>query len=170
MRCSQCAQEHPDEDMELTFRRPDAVVALSPEDRSSDVRESDDVCLMRGGRFFVRGVLPLPVTGRSVPYRIGLWVEVDETAYARVDERWNDPDQADEPAMPARVANAIPNLPDTLGLDAALRLTGPRSRPDIFVADPSHPLALEQAGGITAHRAFEYTLLAMRGGGGGPVH
>jgi hypothetical protein len=169
MRCSQCSQEHPVEVMELTFRRPDAVVALPAEERARDVRESDDVCHTRGGRFFVRGVLPLPVAGRDEPYRIGLWVEVDEAAYGRVHERWNDPDQADEPAMPARVANAIPTLPDTLGLDAALRLTGPRSRPDIFVADPSHPLALEQAHGITGHRAFEYTLIAASGSAG-PVH
>jgi hypothetical protein len=157
MRCAQCGKEHPLETMELTFRRPDVIAALTAEQRALEVRESDDLCQMREGRWFVRGVLPLPVHERDHPYRIGLWVEVDEDAFQRIRELWDDPDQADEPAMAATIANAIPTLPATLGLAAALRLTGPTTRPDVFVADGAHPLFAEQAGGIPFHRAFEYT-------------
>jgi hypothetical protein len=164
MRCAQCGEEHPLETLELTFRRPDAIAALSAERRALEVRESDDLCEMKEGRWFARGVLPLPVHERDHPYHIGLWVEVDESSFHRIRELWDDPDQADEPAMPATIANAIPTLPATLGLAAALRLTGPKTRPDVFVADDAHPLFTEQAAGIPFHRAFEYTA-TVRGGG-----
>ena len=163
MSCECCGREHPLEELELTFHRPDEIFALPAEVRARDVRESDDVCRTRDGRYFVRGVLPLPVTGRDIPYNIGLWVEVDAAAYAIVDQRWDDPDQANEPPLPACIANDVPTVPPTLGLEAALRLTGPRSRPNVWIADPEHPLYAEQNDGITAHRAFEYTAL-VRGG------
>ena len=163
MSCECCGREHPFDELELTFRRPDDIFARSDEERARDVRESDDTCRTRDGRWFVRGVLPLPVSGRDVPYNIGLWVEVEEAAYDRIIELWDDPDQADEPPLPARIANHIPMLPETLGLEAALRLTGPKSRPNVFVALPGHPLHDEQTGGITVHRAFEYTALVRRG-------
>lgn len=140
--CEQCGAEHPLEVLELTFRRPDAIVALPAEQRALEARESDDLCQTKEGRWFVRGVLPLPVHERDLPYRIGLWVEVDE-------------------------ANAIPSLPATLGLAAALRLTGPTTRPDVFVADPTHPLYGEQTAGIPFHRAFAYTTSV---GDGGRIH
>ena len=173
--CEVCGTEHPLEELELTFRRPDAVFQMPADRRARDVEESDDVCrILSENRWFVRGVLPIPVAGRDVPYRIGLWVEIDEAAWQRVDARWDDPQQADEPALPARLANVVPLLPDTLGLDAALRLTGPKSRPDVFVADPTHPLAREQAAGIPTHRAYEYTSLVVgppgTGPGGGHAH
>lgn len=69
--------------------------------------------------------------------------------------------------MPATIANAIPTLPPTLGLAAALRLTGPKTRPEVFVADSAHPLFAEQAQGIPFHRAFMYTTSV---GDGGRVH
>src|SRR5262245_13275367 len=163
MSCECCGREHPFDELELTFRRPDDIFSLSDEERARDVREGDDTCRMRDGRCFVRGVLPLPVAGRDVPYNIGLWVEVDQAVYDRVVERWDDPDQANEPPLPARIANNVPTLPATLGLEAVLRLAGPTTRPNVFVALPGHPLHDEQTGGITAHRAFEHTAL-VRGG------
>lgn len=94
--CVQCGAEHPLEALELTFRRPDAIVALPAERRALEVRESDDLCQMKECRWFVRGVLPLLVYERDLPYRIGVWVEVDEAGFQHIRERW------DDPASPAR--------------------------------------------------------------------
>ena len=50
----------------------------------------------------------------------------------------------------------IPSLPLTLGLQVAMRLTGPTTRPEFHLADAGHPIYREQTVGITAHRIHEY--------------
>lgn len=155
--CSQCGAVHPRSMMELSFKRPDAVMALPEERRKVEVQESDDLCAMRSGRFFVRGVLPLRVVEWEKPYRIGLWVEVGRTTFDRVQELWDAPDQDKEEPFFAVIANEIPSFPSTIGLKVKLQLTGPTSRPDILVSESEHPLHREQHLGISVHRANEYS-------------
>jgi hypothetical protein len=135
--------------MELTFRRPDDVVKLSVEDRARLVKENNDLCVIDGKRFFIRALLPISVKSREHPYCIGLWVEVSQAAFARIYDLWDSEAQIHEP----------PILDGSFGLDAELRLTGPATRPDVFLQVSPHQLYIEQAGGIDAHRASEYSAL-----------
>jgi hypothetical protein len=160
--CSVCGKPHPRENIELTLWRPDAIHSLPMETRLQHCKESDDLCAIWGDsdethRFFVRGVLPVPVDGRDVPFRIGAWAEVDNNAFYRIIDIWEEPNQSQEPPFPAVLANAVPLHQNTLGLRVQLQLTGPSSRPDIVIMDPSHALYHEQTHGITEHRAYEYT-------------
>ena len=155
--CASCGKAHELSDLELTFFRPDSIVAMPKDQREMDVKETDDLCSIRMERFFVRAVLPLPVEEWASDYAIGLWVEVSETSFFRIVETWRNEDQDQEPAMEARLANRIPHLPDTLDLPVRLRLTGPRTRPTIDVQESEHPLHREQCIGITPHRASQYT-------------
>lgn len=156
-KCATCGKIHPRDELELSFKRPDAVVALSKVQRESEVQESDDLCRIRSERFFIRAVLPLPVEGRDEPYRIGIWVEVKQAAYDRVLGLWTDPAQNREPPLEAKLANDIPSFSSTCGLPVRLQLTGPKTRPDVLVAESDHSLHREQCAGITAHRASEYS-------------
>src|SRR5690348_16900919 len=97
VRCAHCGKEHPRDALEITFKRPDAIHAMPKEQRQNDVKETDDYCRTKDGRFFLRGVLPLQVAERDVPYRMGAWVEVDQSTYGRVYKLWDDPDQVKEP-------------------------------------------------------------------------
>lgn len=145
------------DELELCYRRPDPVVALSQEERDATARETDDLCSIGEDRFFVRAVLPLPVAARERDYNLGMWVEVGRDAFFRVIDLWHDPDQANEPPFEAVLANRLPYVPDTSGMPVQLQLTGSRTRPRIVVPASDHPLHLEQTRGITAHRASEYT-------------
>jgi hypothetical protein len=157
--CSKCGEDHPMEEMELTFRRPDDAAKLSAEDRARLLQENADLCIIEGKRFFIRGVLPLPVESRNSPYCIGLWVEVSQTTFERVYALWESDDQLKEPPFAANIANEIPTSPDSLGHEAELRLAGPTVRPNVFLKTSNHPLYMEQAGGIDVHRVSEYTAL-----------
>jgi len=157
--CSKCGVEHPLEDMELTFRRPDDVANLSAGDRERLVRENSDLCVIEKDRFFVRAVLPLPVESRQLPYCIGLWVEVTQAAFDRIYDLWDAEEQVTEPPFAARIANEIPTAAGSLGLGAELHLTGPRTRPRVFLTPGTHQLYVEQARGIDEHRVSEYTAL-----------
>lgn len=157
--CSVCGEFHPEAHMELTFHRPDLVCELPVEEREADCLESNDICVVRKEHYFIRAVLPLPVAGQEEPYRIGLWVEVGEEDFRRLHALWDDPAQAHEPPFAVRIANHIPQLPQTLGLSASLQLTGRTTRPDISVGDPAHPLYTEQQNGIGKDRIDAYNHL-----------
>lgn len=157
--CSQCGEEHPLEEMELTFRRPDDVAKLSAEERSRVVQENNDLCVVDGKRFFVRALLPLPIESRDIPYCIGLWVEVTQATFERVYELWDSEEQVHEPPFAAQIANEIPTSGGSLGLHVEMRLTGPTTRPDVLLQPSQHQLYIEQARGIDGHRAAEYSAL-----------
>ncbi len=156
MKCSSCGQEHPDDELELTFRRPDAVVDLSGEDFLRRVNEDADRASIDGERFFLRGILPLPVPETGTDYAIGLWVEVTPKTFWRVIELWTAEEQVDEPPFAATLANQVPSLPPTIGLQVSMRLTGPTTRPEFRLVAADHPLHREQTAGITRHRIHEY--------------
>ncbi|VXB17397.1 DUF2199 domain-containing protein [Massilia sp. 9I] len=159
MICSKCGEEHPLEEMELTFRRPDAAAKMTEDERARLVRENSDLCVIEGKRFFIRAVLPLPVEGRDIPYCIGLWVEVSQAAFDRIYDLWESDEQRHEPPMPAHLANEVPTAPGSLGLEAQLRLSGPTVRPEVFLKPGTHQLYLEQSQGVDVHRIAEYTAL-----------
>lgn len=159
-KCSTCGKRHPANELELSFFRPDPVVAIPRKERKKRATETDDFCDIELKRFFVRGVIPLNVEGRDRPYRIGAWVELDKKSFKRVIALWRDPDQGKQPPFSGQLVNAIPSLPNTCGIKIKLQLTNERSRPDILVAEKTHPLFREQSTGITDHRAHEYTELS----------
>ncbi|MDQ0667600.1 DUF2199 domain-containing protein [Pseudomonas sp. W2I6] len=158
MLCNQCEEEHRIDEMELAFRRPDAVMALSQDDRESGVQENNDLAIIGGKQFFIRALLPLPVLGREEVFHIGIWVRIQQLDFERVYELWDDPQQSSEPPFSVTIANDIPGLPATCGLPAMLNLTDPANRPKVTLIASNHPLSLEQCRGITAHRAHEYVV------------
>ena len=154
--CSVCGKAHAASNIELIFRRPDIIAALSIDERASRVRESEDLAILDETRYFIRCLLPLAVAGRDDPYCFGIWAEVPQSTFERIRSLWRDADQASEPAFDCRLANEIPSLPPTVGVVAKLSLSGPTTRPDIHIVECDHPLFDEQSRGITEHRVSEY--------------
>lgn len=158
-RCSVCGTEHPKNELELYYVRPDPVFALSKREREKRCKESDDLCTIDSQRCFVRGLLPLPVHGWDHPYQVGIWVEVSEADFQRIRELWDDEAQSTTPPFEGTLANDISIHESTLGLPVRVALTGPTTRPDFYVVNPEHKLYHEQNNGISSHRAFEYSSL-----------
>ena len=160
MRCSVCGKDHPAEELELSYQRPDETAALSKQERSEFVQESADLSVFKGERFFVRAVLPLSVASRDRAYNIGLWVELSQLSFERIHALWEEPAQANEPPFEVQIANDLPFMPSTRGTPARLQLTGPATRPEVTVLPTKSPIYEEQSKGITAHRANEYSAYA----------
>jgi hypothetical protein len=155
--CSVCGRVHARAESELIFKRPDAVHALSIEEREKRCQLTTDIAILDKQRFFLRGLLSVPVIGRSRLYNMGVWSELSEHDFARVYELWTDPDQASEPRLPASLANRLPLVENTLGIGIQIQLTGPKTRPQFYVTETDHLLYREQTNGIDEHRALEYT-------------
>lgn len=155
--CVTCGRVHPIDESELTFKLPDEVFGLSEGEREQRCKTSADIVCLDGERFFIRGVLPLQVSGRQLPYCLGVWVEISPETFGRVYDRWDDMDQDQEPRLPGLLANAVPFHPDNFRLPVAIQLTGPTSRPEFFIDPVEHSLYGEQLRGIDEHRAIEYS-------------
>ena len=143
--------------MELTFARPEPVDQIPEAERPAKVKQNNDLSSIGDERYFVRSLLPLPVTEREKPYNLGVWAEVTEEAFFRILDLWDEPDQETEPAFHATLQNRIPHLPETCGLPVTLHLTGPKTRPRLVVPPSDHPLHEQQFQGVTAHIASRYT-------------
>jgi len=160
VKCPTCGEDHGL--LEPTFRRPDAIAAVPSSLRATHVFESDDLCALRArdatqqDRYFVRCLLPVPVRDHE-DTRWGVWAEVSGPDSKTIYDAWDDPRQAERPAMDAQLANDIPGYPPTVGLPMRLRMSGPTTRPQLtFAADQSHPFALECRAGVTVHRVKEW--------------
>jgi hypothetical protein len=156
--CSVCGNVHPVELSELVFRLPDVIHALPEDERTARCDIGSDVCALDRERFFLRGLLPIPVLGRPNPYNAGVWAEISLDTYKRIYERWDDADQGQEPRLPGTLANSLP-LQDqqTLGLAISIQLIGPKHRPQFYVEVRGHSLYREQTQGVDEHRAIEYS-------------
>ena len=156
--CSVCGKTHSPDASELSFDLPDEIFELSEEERTQRCTISDDVCAIDRERFFIRGLLPMPVNGRMQAYRIGMWAEVSVEVYRRIYQLWSDPSQADEPHLHGVAANQLPLQTQNMrALPISIKLIGPKSRPDFFIQSQEHSLYREQMNGIDEHRALEYT-------------
>lgn len=160
--CAVCGEMHQMSDLEPAFSCPDAFFRLSPAERSTRGKASNDLCVIEPAgeeprRCFVRGVLNVKVEGRDKPFGFGLWVEVDSAAYDRIRELWDAEDQGSALPFPATIANRIDGYPDTTGLRAQLKLTSPTTSPSIrFAVDAPHPFVRECRSGVTEHVAAKW--------------
>jgi len=161
MKCATCGEEH--DLLEPTFRRPDAVVSLPAGERAARVKEGDDLCAIwakadgEAHRYFVRCRLPVGLLDADGETAWGIWAEVGEADFRRIVDMWSDPNQASQPPMEAVLANRVVGYPETVGLPAKLRLTGPTTRPQLtFDRSSVHPFATECEHGVSSHRVMEW--------------
>jgi hypothetical protein len=161
VRCSTCGEEH--DVLEPAFRRPDAIAAMSQEERARRVKETDDLCAIWAPqdddrhRYFVRAILPVELLDAERDTAWGLWVEVASADFHHVVEKWSDADQVREPPISGVLANRVAGYPDTIGLAVELQLAGPTSRPKILL-DPAstHPFVVECRAGVCTHRVADW--------------
>lgn len=160
MKCITCGEEH--DLLEPTFLRPDVLVGMSAEEKKGRVFEHKDICALRGEggdphRYFVRSKLPVRLLDAPGSTSWGLWVEVAEKDSNTVWHAWDDPEQRRIPQMQARVANRVPGYPDTIGVPALLKLTGPTTLPELSLdRDSAHPFVRECLAGVTVHRVRQW--------------
>jgi hypothetical protein len=142
--------------MDVAFERPQPLLDVPEEERAArvwiDAATNADLCVVDGVVFLIRAFLPIDVEGGRT-FRFGVWVRVDEAAFRTYAScAW---DAAHPPACPGRLASEVPGYPATQHLGATVRFKGPADRPVLRLDASDHPLALEQARGITVARVHE---------------
>lgn len=168
IRCASCDELHDLSDMHIGYERPDAWYAVRPDEREERWEIGSDFAALDGERFFIRGLLPIPVHGEAHAYAWGVWAAVDEAHFRRYDARYDDPDRFLEPPFSGRIANQLPGYPQTLGVPVTIRPGTGNDRPSFMVDDAAHPLAAEQRGGVYVERVLEMVSPILHGDGPEP--
>jgi hypothetical protein len=136
--------------------------ALASDDRSG---LTADQCVIRGERFFARGILVIPVLDAEPDFEWGVWMEISEGSFERMSDLWETAQREREPPYPGWLANDLPAYEQpTVGMLGRMKTRPVGKRPHIEVSATEHPLAVEQREGITVARVHEIAAaLARRG-------
>ncbi len=113
-----------------------------------------DRCIVQekdGEHYFVRGVIPFPISGGSDIFGVGAWVS---QSYANF-RRYYEGDESTAPTFGWLVNRLAHYEKDTFLLEAQVRFRGRGKRPWIILEPTKHPAAVEQRNGISLERAWK---------------
>jgi hypothetical protein len=154
--CSVCGEQHGEQLLDVRAGLPEAVFALTDAEREERAEVWDDWCRFVDGtgrtRFYLRGVIHLPVHESTEEFRFGVWVEVGEGDFYRLTELWHDEDGSPTRPFFGQLANELNLYPGTLGLPVALQLRDQRHLPGVILLDADHRIVSDQREGIDMSR------------------
>lgn len=159
IKCHCCGELLSLNDVELSYKCPSAIACMTQEEIDADCKYNDDCYVCEGKYFYIRCLLPLPIIDTDMIYCIGVWAQVSENGFYRIRELWDDEKQSEEPPFKGLLANEINFHPDSENIEIVIQLTGPNTRPYIYVSNAESALYKEQELGIPVHRANEYSKL-----------
>lgn len=130
MKCPCCNEDIDARQMDLAFGLPDVIFALTDEQREVRAKIHSDLCSIDDQRYFIRGVVYVPVTGLGSNFGWGVWAEVSKDTFFKYYSLY-DKDGSEEPASAGVLANTPP------GYDAceqALEIRfGPSDKRPVFI-------------------------------------
>ena len=154
--CSCCGHTLDGPPLSWHLNAPDAWTGLSALDRRFGGNTIDsDLCIIHQKDYFIHGLIEIPVLDGEGPFAWGVWVSLSKDNFNRSCDLWDDPARVNEPAYFGWLSNSLPGYPETLNLKTAVHNRAVGMRPYIELEPTEHPLALEQANGITTARVRE---------------
>lgn len=161
-KCSFCGQTH-DELPEISYMRPAAYFELPQDQREERAGYTDDLCIIDGERFFIRGTLPLPIKDTDDQWSWGVWAEVFEVNYERYLDLWDAEEADEEPPFWGRLSGGVKAYPDSDELEVNVYLQSGNQRPIFKVVPEDHPLGIAQREGVTMEQIHSFIEDAIPG-------
>jgi hypothetical protein len=163
--CPTCGARHGPPPHRFAVPLPDALAALDAAALERRAVLGTDNAALDDAAWFLRGALTLPRVGAGAAPAITYlaWCAVDRSTYKRSKALARSDRREREAPIAARLANALPGHPASLGLEVALEPRPPGEPLAIIVPPPRRgdatsgddhvaSLADEQARGIDPHR------------------
>jgi hypothetical protein len=152
--CGMCGASH--EGPPLSFAAP-APDYWQPEMAGQEGCLLDsDICVISGERFFVRGLIELPVWDTGDIFTYSMWVSLSRPSFTRAVDVWEQNGREIEPPYFGWLSNMIAGYePSTINLRTNVHTRAVGQLPYIELEPTGHPLAVEQLAGITRARVEE---------------
>lgn len=115
----------------------------------------EDLCIVDGQDFFIRGLIELPIVGTTETLRWGVWGSVSKDNFKRLLSQFDDPKRVELEPMFSWLSNQISEYEDTLSLKMYAHIREPGEVPTFEIEPTNHQLSQEYHHGITAERVKE---------------
>lgn len=171
-KCHNCEEWHTGPCLDFSY---DAPIYWSDEDQKTNQANlrgveqlpktylDEDLCIINGEDFFVRGILHLPIIGTAETLRWGIWGSLSKENFQKLISVFEEPERVELPPMFSWLSNKIDEYTDTLNLKMYAHIREPGERP-IFELEPTdHPLSQEFHKGISPERVKEIMTRRLRG-------
>ena len=115
----------------------------------------EDICVLDGEHYFVRGVINVPIIGTDQTLGWGVWGSLSRGNFEKMLAMNDDPARVELPGMFSWLSNQIEEYPDTLNLKMNAYIQELGKRPIFELEETDHPLSQEFHHGITPERVRE---------------
>jgi hypothetical protein len=146
-RCCAKREQGPRALIKLT---PDAIHAVPERDRARRAKTSPDLAVLDNERFFIRGVLLLPVREADPAFEFGVWAEVSKVDFKTYLAEYENPRPQFGPFACALDSDLQPY--DSRGLPGFLTMRPDKHRPTLGFEGDDHQLARDQHAGLSLSR------------------
>jgi hypothetical protein len=152
--CACCGEAHHEPAFAWHVPAPD--VWRSRYAKREDSSLDDELCVIKGTHFFIRGIIEIPVLDAAQPFHWGVWSSLSEANFARTVDLWEQPGRESVEPMFGWLSTAVAGYrPSTLRLKVNVHTQPVGRRPLLELEPTDHPLAVQQREGITTARARE---------------
>lgn len=160
--CSICGNEHAALLRDMAYHRPGDYYDVPPDERTKrvwfDAEMNPDLCVIDGKKFYLRGVLSMPIQGEENDFRWGTWAQVEEKDFRRYYELWDETDVSNEPVFRGYLSGGVRDFAESDGLEVEIQLQSNNQRPRLTVVSKNHPLAIAQRDGVTLEDVHAFVL------------
>ena len=153
--CEACGETHAGETRDIRLGLPQPIFLLDDADRRRRAWLAEDAAVLDDERFFVRGLLELPIVGEDGYFGYGAWIEVAPPDFTRLMELWEAEDGWRSDPFAGTLANELSPYAFTEGLPLEIKLRDVQLLPLVELADGEHELVRAQRNGISPHRAHQ---------------
>ncbi|HEU4477625.1 MAG TPA: DUF2199 domain-containing protein [Pyrinomonadaceae bacterium] len=116
---------------------------------------NEDVCILDGEYYFIRGNIHLPIIGTTETFNWGVWGSLSHENFEKFLATVDDPNRAELPPMFSWLSSSIDEYPDTVNIKMFAHIQEPPLRPTFELEPTDHPLSQEYHHGITPERVKE---------------
>jgi len=127
MKCSCCGKDIGEFTFDNSYQMPDEVFSLNEGERESRAQIDSDLCRL-DDRYFLRGVVYLPVNDSDKEFGWGIWAEVSEDRFFEYVRNYES-DNSNKAQFSGKVANSLPYYPETLNISLQVKLGNETQRP-----------------------------------------
>lgn len=165
-KCDSCEEWHYGPCLDFSYRAP--VFWTEENDTANDVARfgphlkelpenllTEDVCILNGEHYFIRGLIYLPIIGTKETFRWGVWGSLSRENFEKFLATIDSPTRGELPPMFSWLSSWIEEYDDGSDIKMYAHIQKPPDRP-IFELEPTdHPLSQEHHHGITPERVKE---------------
>lgn len=142
---------------------PARYLALTEEERTTRALLGSDQCIIDDREFYVLARLEIPVVALTESFAWLMWVSLSKASYDAYDRSYEWAKREHIGPFFAWIVEDLPLYPPTAGLKSMIHLRNNGIRPRVELEPTDHPLARDQANGISIERAAEIAAFCLHG-------